>query len=230
MVDLYFNIYKDEIFAVRLCHQISTFFPKSKILIISDGPCYEKNIDLIKSINSNVIFIEGERLKNKPEGGCEFTQRNFEKVLELTNNNTIIKLDPDSYIWRTPNFIPEVPWFGTVHNSKIPFFSKALTFIAGGAMGFQRQTIEMIYNSKLLLNKRYDNVNSFYDRYKRYKKIADPSGESGLVRLEDWTLADVCDRLDITPTNWNDIYCVQIEEQIQDHYNYSITHPVRTIF
>lgn len=229
-LSFYFSVYKDEVFAVRLAKQLNDWLKDSQAIVITDGEPYWPSLGYARSLNPNLIVIEGERLKNKSSGGCEFTQRNFEIVLDKTNTETIIKLDPDSYIWRSPKNIPDAGWFGDVHGGSTPFMGHKFNIIGGGAMGFKRDTIEKIVKSQFLLDKRYDKINAFYDRYSKFKKVADPVGEPAYIRSEDWTLADVCRRLGILPTQWDDVCCVQSEEQIQDELNYSITHPVRHIW
>jgi hypothetical protein len=223
--DFYCSIYKDEIFLVRLAYQVNRFFPESKLIVIADGPFHKFSVAAAKNFNQNLILIEGERLKHKPTGGCEFTQRNLEVVLTKSNASTIIKLDTDTYINHTFRFI-DAPWFGHVYHTSLPFMGETFDFIAGGAMGFSRQAITAIVESKELLNKKFDNRGGFYDRYKNYKKFADPMGESDLIRREDWVLGMVCKKLSIKATPWSEVYCVQDEEVFDN--SYSIVHPVRT--
>ena len=223
--DFYCSFYKDEIFLVRLAYQVYEHFPDSKLIAIADGPYDYQSLVTARKFNPNLILIVGERLKHKPTGGCEFTQRNFEAVLTYSQASIIIKLDTDSFINRTVT-PPNVDWFGHVHKTSLPFMGESFDFIAGGAMGFSRQTIEIIVESKELLNKKFDNRGGFYDRYANYKKFADPTGEKDLLRREDWVLGMVCKKLGIKANPWSEVYCVQDEEVNDDRF--AIVHPVRT--
>lgn len=228
LIDFYFSFYKDEIYVARLTHQLAKHFPESRVIGISDGPYYKPSLESIKELNPNLIILDGDRLKHKAHGGCEFTQRNFEMVLATSKAETIVKLDPDSYISRSCT-IPKNEWFGHVHSAAIPFMGSQFQFIAGGAMGFSRETIIKIVESKLLLNEKYDNEAGFYDRYKAYRKYADPINAKDLLRREDWVLGDVCRRLKIKATHWSEVYCVQDREQeIRDVI--AICHPVRHLW
>jgi len=223
--DFYCSFYKDEIFLVRLSYQVYEHFPQAKLIVIADGSYDNRSLVAARTFNPNLILVEGERLKSKPTGGSEFTQRNFEAVLLNSNASIIIKLDPDSFI-NKPVEPPNTEWFGHVYKTAIPFMGESFDFIAGGAMGFSRQTIETIVESKELLNRKFDDRGGFYSRYTNYKKFADPIGEKDLVRKEDWILGTVCKKLGIKATHWTDVYCVQNQEVNDD--NFAIVHPVRT--
>jgi hypothetical protein len=226
-VDFYFNVYKDEIYAVRLAFQLAEHFPSSNVYAIADGPCHLPSLYQAKFFNPNLTLIEGDRLKHKSSGGCEFTQRNLEEVITRSQAETIVKLDPDSYVWRSCG-IPSDDWFGHVHSTHIPFLGSRFDFIAGGAMGFSRGAIERIIESGILLDRKYDHQKGFYDRYKQYKKFGDPVGETDLIRREDWVIGDVCRRLKIKASSWDDVYCVQDEEQKEDRF--AISHPCRVLW
>jgi hypothetical protein len=225
----YFNIYKDEIFAVRLAKQLNNIFPGVKVVAIADGPCYLHSIEQAIRFNPSLEFIQGDRLKNAPEGGLSFTKRNFSEILKC-DFDVAIKLDPDSYIWREPKYIPDADWFGHVVKPRQKFLGEDITFISGGVVGFKRSTVKKIHDSDVITSKQYDSYLTFYDRYNRFSKVADPIGETGRIRTEDWTLAHVCKKLGIEPTEWDDVYCVQTEEQIHPDLKYFATHPVRTVF
>jgi hypothetical protein len=220
----YFSVYKDEIYTVRLSHQLNRFFPKVEVIAIDDGPYDEHSLKVAENFNLYLKVIKGERLKSKLTGGCEFTQRNFEVLLVESDSDIFIKLDPDSYINHSFD-IPDDDWFGHVHFAGVPYLGYHFNFIAGGAMGLSRNAVEKIVESKLLLDKKYDQQGGFYDRYKRYKKFGDPLNESDLIRREDWVLGDVCRRLNIKPSSWPDVYCVQDVEVDDD--SFAIIHPVK---
>ena len=225
----YFSIYKDEIYAVRLAKQLNDIFPGVKVVVIADGHCYLPSIDAAIKFNPNLEFVQGDRLKNAANGGMKFTHRNFEEILKF-DFDVAIKLDPDSYVWREPKYIPDADWFGNVFQQDLYFLGKKLQTIGGGAMGFKQSTVERLHSSKALLDTRYDSVETFYDRYRKFKKFSDPDNETGLVRSEDWTLAHVCDRLSIKPAQWDDVKCVQSQEQIYPGLDFCITHPCRTVW
>jgi hypothetical protein len=224
-LDFYCSFYKDEILLVRLAYQLNRFFPHSKFIVIADGPYHKRSLIVAKQFNPNLVLVEGDRLKHKPTGGCEFTQRNLEVVLMRSQAQTIIKLDTDSYINRSFS-CPNDDWFGHVHFASIPFMGEQFKFIAGGAMGFNRSIVEKIVQSKELLNSKFDNRDGFYDRYKNYRKFIDPIGETDLIRREDWVIGIVCKKLKIEATSWRDVYCVQDEEV--DDSRFAVIHPVRT--
>jgi hypothetical protein len=234
-ISFYFNIYKNEIYASRLVFQIRNFYPTSEILIISDGQANLFSMNQIRDYHDRIFpnsppftLIKGDRLKNV---GPEFTQRNFKCVLNNTTSDLIIKLDPDSYIWRSFNYIPEGDWIGDVRFLPAPYLSRQFNFISGGCFGMRRNVIKEIYNSNLLLGDEYRTEESFYDRYRMNRKYGDPITNE-LIYRENLVLDDVANRLGVTPVQWDEVYCTQHGEQLQnpDDLKYAVTHPVRYIF
>ena len=234
-ISFYFNIYKNEIYACRLLLQLRKFYPNSEIVIICDGEANLYSINNIRDYHDRMfpdsppfVLIKGDRLKNV---GPEFTQRNFKCVLNNTTSDLVIKLDPDSYMWRSFSYIPEGDWIGYVKLLAIPYLSRRFDFISGGCFGMKRNVIKEIYNSELLLSDEYRTPESFYDRYTRHRKFADPVCDESIYR-ENLVLDDVANRLGVTPVQWDEVYCTQHGEQLQnpDDLKYAVTHPVRYIF
>lgn len=226
-LSFYFNIFKDEIFTVRLLYQLNKFYPGYSVLGIADGPCFEPNIKIFSEINPNFVLYQGKRLKII---GSEFTQRNFEVILEHLKTDIIIGLDPDSYIWRRFNYFPDVDWFGHRHRFYNHFIEKNFTFLGGSCMGFKRTYIQRILDSGYLLNDKYKDSRGFYDRYSSFKKYADPDCNDIICR-EDWVLGDIARKLKVKPFHWDECYPSQKHEVIlQPPYQYAVTHPVRHIF
>jgi hypothetical protein len=224
--DFYFSIFQDEIYAVRLVWQLARYFPLSKVIAISDGPCDSHSMYVASNFNPNLIILQGERLKHAGKG-MEFTQRNLSWVLGYSQAEIIVKLDPDTYINRPCRF-PNVDWFGDVKQTGFPFLGLNFEFIAGGCMGFRRHIIEMLIESEYLISEQLNKAEGFYDRYVQYKKFGDPNC-TDLIHREDYAFGWCMKKLGVMPYQFDNCYCVQDEEQ-RERKEVAIAHPVRTIF
>lgn len=230
----YFSVFKDEIYAVRLAWQLNKYFSNVEVIVITDGPPDEYSLAQAQKFNPNLKIFREERLKNKRYGGFQYTQRNFNILLKASKSETFIKLDPDSYINKSCD-IPDYDWFGNVHNLVMPYLNYKFDFISGGAMGLSRKTLISIVDSELLLDQSYDDPSSFYNRYEKYRKFGDPLNESKAIRREDWAIGSVCKQLNINPTNWDKVCCLETDIYSSDnkteydfYEDFAIVHPVRT--
>lgn len=216
----YFNIFKDEIYCARLIHQIKKFYPDATIIAIADGPCH--NVDFFES---ETIFIQGERLKVK-DRAMQFTQRNFTTVLENTDAEKIIKLDPDSYIWSSLLDPPDVDWAGSIRDRMV--WLGKIKYCHGACWIMKRSAMQTILDSEYLLDTQYNNHWNLYERYTSKAKYGDAIDIEETIPHEDFILGDVVRRLELSVGEWEGLKLQQMGEVIEE--GYSVTHPVRHIW
>lgn len=181
------NVWKDERLAQRLLSQLSVIYPGVDVIVIPDEP----------------------RLKTRLSG--EWTQRYLLRALEHELSDVIVKLDPDTCVWRQAP-IPDADWFGTISNDG--------RFARGGACGFRRATAQRIVDSGLLLN----DYRHLYDRYGKFRWPHEEP-DTGLISAQDRIVAEVAETLDIKPTPWKYVFILGNDNRVPDVAGWAITHP-----
>lgn len=211
MLNFFFNTTKDDLkLSFRLIKQISEFYPDSKILCVTDGLVEEA--EELKTLSPNLILVEGERLKNFYTVG-QFTQRNLTSILENLESENIIKLDPDSYIFRRFSYIPNEEWCGEV-NTSIFNFGKSI-WARGGCFLIKRNAIKLIVDSELLLHPYVQKIESFEIQQNKV--------------YEDFRLGYVANFLGIYPTQWNEVNCRRFSIRDRRFKSFAVSHPVKSL-
>lgn len=194
-IAFYFAIYHEWDIGARLIRQIRFFYPTAPIIVIADGTFNSEFASLAK--NYNVFFILGDRLKPLKNGG-KWWERACNAFLELTKADILIKVDPDTCLWRKFKFFPNSDWFGTIQqNSTYPF-------PRGGCKGIQREAINRIVKSGFLKNSQFTNKIYSYDRFGKHKYIYENIPQELLIN-EDLILADVAYKLKFSLANWSEV-------------------------
>lgn len=212
-IAFYFAIYHEWLLATRLIKQIRKFYPNVPIITIADGTFDPDFAALGREYN--IIFIQGERLKLLEHGG-KWWERACTTFLELTTADTLIKIDPDTCIWRKFDFFPDADWFGSIERNMLYPFPR------GGCKGIRRKAIERIIESKLLESPRFKHKFYAYDRFGRFKYPHENFPEIALVN-EDLVLSEVAYQLKFSIANWTEVniqfrHCPAIK-------NFAATHP-----
>lgn len=229
----YFSIYKDELWAVRLVHQIKHFYPKADIVCIFDGQGFPGQAEKIADLGANVRV--GERLKG-PGNGMKFSHRNLSVALEYSDAELFFKMDPDSYIWRRFNDVPEnVEFFGQAHSKPIgQAFPKGVTYCHGACWGIRRSLMQRMVDSEIFYDKLYEHPHNLYNRYanEKFRKIGDRGDAEDIVMHEDFIFGDAATKLGAKPVRWKDVRLHQAQELVQDPNDlvWSVTHPTRSIW
>lgn len=139
----------------------------------------------------------------------EWTQR-FLMLARATNSDVIIKLDPDTCLWRKFS-LPDAEWFGTLSTNG--------TWVRGGACGFRRDTADRMIESGLLLS-----TVASYCRYGLYRwpwELEDRTPISNQDRI----VGQVMSELGIPATDWPDVNILGNEMRIPERGAFAITHP-----
>lgn len=198
-------MYNDQHLALRLVKQIRKHFEQGAI-VIADG------VPVQPELNDLALCRSFERVKDRTTG--YWTQRYLEMGLQ-TSASTIIKLDPDTCIWKrfTP---PDAEWFGTLGDSG--------DYVRGGAVGFSRAAAERVVASGLL-HGRFPYV---YRRWSKYRWPHEQESDE-VVSNQDHIMRRVMGKLGIKPTSWPEVLIYGNSGQIPVPNGEAVTHPHPTL-
>lgn len=206
-------LYDDVLLAERLIRQLRQWHPNADILAIADGVTPD-GFAAYCTLNT-VTYVPGDRLKPRTHGG-QWTQRYLELFLARSDATTLIKLDPDSFVYRAIANVPDsasADLFGTLRVNHL-----GQTQVRGGCVGYQRAAAQRLMASKLLLEDKYRDAT----RYSYRRKPEDP-----LLTLQDAIVADVAQRLELKLFEWSEVAIVSGSETPVDNaaLTYAVTHP-----
>lgn len=212
-----FNIYQDEDRAKILVQQLKSTLSDSQILSLFEGT---PSGDIASYLTSKQIgFNQGERLKPQINGGA-WLERIFKTYLESSEAEYLIKIEPDTTIFRTFTSIPNTEIAGTL--IQIP---DGRELVHGGCVLFKREVVQKIVRLRLLENPKYK-----FDRRFGYRRYEPPYLQEGEVRSSEWiisgdaVLADIIQELNISVENWTEVSCgVHPSEMASD--NWAVFHP-----
>lgn len=205
MIAFVINVYNDQHLALRLVKQIRKHFDQGAI-VVSDGAPIDPEL------NDLALCRRFERVKDRTTG--YWTQRYLQLALQ-TSAKTIIKLDPDTCVWRrfTP---PDADWFGTLGDSG--------DYVRGGAMGLSRETAQKVVRSGLL----HDRFPYVYYRYKKHRWPHEKESELPLSN-QDHILRRVMGKLGIKPTPWPEVLIYGNCGRVPTPAGEAVTHPHPTL-
>lgn len=180
------NVFQDEQLLPRLMAQLAQHCPAAPQRFIPDT----------------------DRLKLQQSG--VWTQRYLEAALQ-DNCDFILKLDPDTCIWRAFDLL-DADWYGTISNNR--------QWIRGGASMLSREAAEIIVKTRLLL---VPNPAS----YPRYSFFRWPHEQEDFrpVSLQDKILGEVARKLKISPVDWSEAYVLGNDMVEPEPRHFAITHP-----
>lgn len=213
-----FGVYNEWSLASRLVNQIRTLYPQAPAIAICDGTF---NADFAQLCDlKGISFIASDRIK-LPQFGGAWSQRLFTEFLK-TDADILIKLDPDTYLWRCFTSFPDTDWFGTQANKYLYPYPR------GGCVGFRRKCIERFIASNLLGHPKYKNHIFAYDRYGRWGWEHDLK-QTEPISLQDWVLADVAHQLKLKLGDWSEVN-IQFRQIVANHgLRWAATHPMPLI-
>jgi hypothetical protein len=187
--------------AIASIHKHEPNFP---VIVIADGG---ERCDLAElSTTENFEFIQGERLKIL-ERGAEWWHRFFVTGLSRGTPN-LLKFDPDSVMWRAFRGKPSGDHYGTPQSGHS---------IQGGCEGFSREFAERIVESKIALDPRMQNPNTWSANGDSYRKRNYLS--------TDWTMEYIARTLGVKAARWNEIRSQWRSPPPNHDERYAVTHP-----
>lgn len=201
------NVYRDFEAARRLLDQLLSYAGGTEIIFLTDGT-HDPEFGEICADCGIAYITASTRLKSIAGGA--WTARFLGIYRQVSTAPYLIKLDPDSRMWRSPDLstIPAADWFGTVHSS-----GSAPPFVAGGCLGFRREAVDRILDSGLLAAERYrDRVYSIEWKGER-------------LSFSDQILSSVCHRLRLVAAPWAECFVLHRCEPSNPALKFAITHP-----
>jgi hypothetical protein len=194
--------YKEMELTLFTLSKLREFHANSQVICLSDGVDYSQHSDFF--LSNGILYKQAPHLKTISTGGL-WVRRYLRTYLNLSTKPYLIKIDPDTGVYRTIRCIPQAPIFGTYTS----------THIDSNSMGMKREAVEMIISSNQLSLPIYnqDCIHTYRDRYKRLRPSTDRA------------LRDVIRVLDIPITSWSEVRSTTTYEPNTD-LTYALTHPV----
>lgn len=216
-----FSVYQDTDLALRLIQQIRFFYPNVPVFCLSDGKV-DKDFMRNCELNQVLLQVNTHRLKLQVYGAA-WVIRLLESILKNTTAPNVILLDPDSFILRIFNYLPDAMVGGNIleqNNQR---------YIQGGCKFFRRLAVDTILNSGLLNNIKYSYDRCFsYQRFKgNYLAHGESSCEEWLI-AEDHILSDCIWQLNLKVAEWEEVYC-RFRETCLEPEKYAVIHPVKDL-
>jgi hypothetical protein len=201
----FMGVYKDQHFAKLRLQELNSIYGEGEvdIVVISDGIVDEDFAEFCKGIHS-LHYEVAERRKCSIEYGGEWIERFIKKCLELSNFDILIKIDPDTKLFRKFKYIPPEQYFGSIRFKR----NSLEQYVQGGCKGLTRKACVEILNSGFLRDEQYYGNNKFaYRRFSNTYLRENEEAESTLVMVEDAVLLDAVKRLALTIGHWDDVNC-----------------------
>lgn len=220
-----FNVYKEFDLCKRLINQIKTFFPSSDVFCIMDGVVnYElQNVCL----ENKITYVQGERLF-KQKSGIYWIKRMFWHYLFNSNADYLIKVDPDTYLLKHFETIPNFDIAGSIYK-----VDNEIKFIHGGCTLYSRKACNNIFNSDLIYNEKYTKSREYsYFRFNYPYKKENEERELDKFICEDRIIGDLAPKLNLSLGEWNEVDSDMHEKKPQNYLNsnYFAIHAVKTLY
>lgn len=215
----WFAVYDDYLLAERLVNQLCKLYPDKEIICITDGTHNLEFENLCQVYQ--VKYIRSNHLHSREHGGL-WLQRMFETYLGFSESDRLIRVEPDTFFRRRFESIPDSDVAGnllTLPNGKL--------LIQGGCMMFSRYAAKAILDSGLLEDPRYTQVEYCYQRYQPPYLMPEESSSNKWLTAVDVIATDICLRLKLNITDWDDIYC-RVREACPTPDRYAAIHPIKS--
>lgn len=152
-----------------------------------------------------------------PKFGGAWTKRYLSSFMAKCSSPLLIKIDPDCGVYKNLTSFPSTELFGQYDKNKVLY---------GGILGFSREAVKKILDSKLLDDSEYLKPKNEY----KYHRFIPPNLKAGEVRdpivvsRQDIILGDVVSRLALTTAEWNDVFVTPVHTRPAAG-DYAMTHP-----
>lgn len=212
-----FNVYQDEDRAKILTQQLKSTFPNAEIIGLLDG---KPSGDIASYLEASLVRqINGLRLKPQVNGGA-WLERIFKVYLEESRADHLVKIEPDSTVFRAFANISDTDIAGTLIQ-----IVDGRELVHGGCVAIKREAVEKIVRSRLLENPKYK-----FDRRFGYRRYEPPYLQVGEVRSNEWiisgdaVLADLIQELNLSVQNWAEVSCGVYPREIASD-KWAVFHP-----
>ena len=208
----YLNTYYDcELLEICL-QQLRKVYPKSHIIIRSDGDPDQSIPVIARQYNGKYAY--GERLMIIQKGG-EIVHEMFRHFL-VNPTPYLFKIDPDTRVSRPFKALPdELCVFGTVQH-QADLFS-----IQGGCIGFTLDAVKKLYASNLFMDTE---LAQCPPPWCINEALLRRPMQLGLTSI-DWTLGWVCKKTNIKLVNCPEIMSKWLYTPKNEGLRYAVTHP-----
>lgn len=192
------NTFRDSHLALPLVEQVRRLYPEAPIALISDG---DNTPPLVRQVcdELSVVYVQGDRLKLRKTGTMWI--KRWLNVLASFDCDYGIKLDADSWMWRSIASFPDAEVGGNI----IPGRNEQ-PLVLGGARFMTRSAIHKILESNVLDDLKYTRATNYCYLWDANRLPGE--SKSGLIFCEDLALADIFQRLNLSLALWEDIYCM----------------------
>lgn len=185
----------DYVLALNVVNQIRLLHPTSPIVVISDG------VDIPKDFYPKGITLDIQPFEKWLNNGDRFLINRYSRLLELSDAELFIKVDPDTVLLNKLSF-PNSPWFGQT------FKDPGVYTTWGCGMGLHRKLIEELVRSE-------PQNTSF-----TYKSVYGTT-----LLSEDDTLGFYLNQLGYSPSGWDGIALDRVAHSSLFNSGYSLVHP-----
>jgi hypothetical protein len=186
-------------------------YPFANVRVISDGVDYPEYPEICGRFA--VDYELGEYLKRIERGG-DWWHRLLSVGLSY-GTEWIVKLDPDTIVWRPLKTLPRFPVSGTLHGRKQPTEN-----IQGGFQAIHRNIARRILNSGALQKEDLKRIRVFCPNYE-FLRTWIPTG----YFTTDHSLMHIMRRMGITWGDWSEVKCAWEAPPPNPDLVFAVTHP-----
>ena len=208
------QVYKDYDLALCALKRMRYFYPKSRLVIISDGdkdPRYKNFVILF-----NAEYIEGNRLFGIQNGGS-MLHRWLEYYM-FKPSAYLIRVDTDTRIDRRFRYLP-IPIgydiFGSTETEH--------RIIQGGCIVFSFKAAKKLYDSRIFMSEKLKDYNSTWGSYLGTDFLMERV-KQGLI-YSDWVLKFACSAVGINTIDFYEIHSTWKKGILNQDKRYAVVHP-----
>jgi hypothetical protein len=208
-------VYKNYEATAECLRDLRKHYPSSRVILRSDGDPDPRFPILAKH---NHVHFRGESRLFGIENGGAVIERMLVLFLEQPTRY-LFKIDPDTVIHRRFQYLPvRSGVFGTTQTEQ------ETPSIQGGCMGFTRDAVEQILQSKMLRDQRLREPAKFIDDSPYFFRMTDRANRCGLASF-DWIVPWIAGELGLPIYSFAEVNSGWRHAPPNPHLLYAVTHP-----
>jgi hypothetical protein len=189
------HTYKDQERAKKRITSLRTLYPSSPVIAIADGVDDADYAAFCK--DNKVQYTLGDRLK-LPEFSGKWTERWMRAYLDQTDAPLVIKLDPDTGVFKALASFPGADVFG-----KYSYLTNSDLEMLGGCVGFTRRAVEKILDTKMLGQYRFSLAGYTYPRFAPNRLLpGEGPEERQFISVQDRIVSYIVKHLKLSLADW----------------------------